>query len=441
MPKLGKKKQAEEANEFDYKELKAEHKKALKEAEQEPPLSKKEKRMSLKAERAKVKEIHAERKALRKGLKKQGIKKRSEFEIFASEVGLSYPEGTWAAAVADTLAKISGVIGTAKANATMVKALIIILILLLLTLYTAYITEEKGHFTVNVTADMLQNGFQISESMDFSKDNTRLYAKEIQNSNATSINEINRNVDKVDGSHNGPGYMAYTFYLRNNGTETTDYAYTVNILSETMNTAAATWVMFFEGDQVLDESGQQAIDEDGNPVWSTHHIIYAKPQENGKEENLYGYPSAPFRETSYDPSSQYYTRDGAVGIRTVPFIDDYTALQGYVQDFRPDEVKKYTVVIWLEGDDPDCNNSILGGHVGYNVQFDKIAENDRTFFKGLFRKEFEDSFYGQEVTETDISDAGTGNWDGIENYKSSQYASVTDADSEADAEPKNQTDN
>ncbi len=385
-----------EEPQLSYKELKAEQKKLEKEAEESgAKLYEEPKGLNLKADREEIKRIHRERKALRPQLKKQGIKRYGEFDLFAKEVGLVYPERTVVETCTKVRAKISTTIATILASITIWKALLAVLLVLGLILYTAYVTEEKGHFTVNVTADMLEQGFLISETPDFKEDKTRLYALEITNSNATSIAMINENVPLIDGSHNGPGYMAYTFYLKNNGTETTDYAYTVNILSETMNTAAATWVMFFEDER---------------------QIIYAKAQENGKEENLFGYDRAPFEKNSYDPSSQYYTRNGRVGISTVPFIDDYTALQGYVQKFEPGEVKKYTVVVWLEGDDPDCNNSILGGHVGFNVQFDRIGEDNEQFFKGLFRKEFDKSYYVERIPEADSSDAGTGRWDGLENY-------------------------
>ena len=32
-------------------------------------------------------------------------------------------------------------------------------------------------------------------------------------------------------------------------------------------------------------------------------------------------------------------------------------------DFRPGDIDKYTVVIWIEGNDPDCVDDIIGGEV------------------------------------------------------------------------------
>ena len=39
------------------------------------------------------------------------------------------------------------------------------------------------------------------------------------------------------------------------------------------------------------------------------------------------------------------------------------------QEIQPDEIDKYTVVIWLEGDDPNCKDDILGGHVEMTMRF------------------------------------------------------------------------
>ena len=383
---LFKKETPENPEKLSYRELKKEIKKAQKEGAE---IKKKEPR-NFKEEYEQCKKIHAERKVLRKDLKQQGIKKYSEYDMFATEVELAYPEKTGHAFSAKVMSRLSQLWYTFWASFNVIKALLLFAIILGVILLVAYLSVVRGRFTVNITADMLKNGFQLSEAGDFSEDKTRLYAAELQNSNATSVYEINRQIYKKDGANNGPGYVSYTFYLKNNGTEPTDYAYTVNILSETLGTASAVWLMFFEDDR---------------------QIIYAREQdpETHKPESLYGYPDAPFMDCAYDADSQYFYEDGSWGITTTPFIDEGTALQGYVEQIEPGEVKKYTMVIWIEGDDPDCNNSILGGHVGFNVQFDRLGEDPEDFFKGIFRREYDVTYQGGTPTDDkDTSDAGTG---------------------------------
>lgn len=336
-----------------------------------------------KLSRAEMKSLKQKRKELRKDLRRQGIKKKSDFELFANEVGLGLPKGSLAGMMASAGATLSSLLGIAATGMTVVKAMALALAVLCGIFLVSYITEEKGRFTINLTADMLREGFELSDTEDFNKEEIRLFAEEISNSNATSIYEINRGIHTVEGSHNGPGYLAYTFYLRNAGTMATNYGYTMNLLSDSLHTSRAAWVMFFEDDK---------------------QIVYAEQIEPGKPENLYGYPQAPFIETAYDPERQYTTKDGKHGIVATPFIDEYTVLQGLVEDFQPGEVKKYTVVVWLEGDDPDCNNDILGGHVGFNIQFDRLGEESGSYFKGLFRTDYDDFYEGKTTGLVDINE-------------------------------------
>ena len=33
------------------------------------------------------------------------------------------------------------------------------------------------------------------------------------------------------------------------------------------------------------------------------------------------------------------------------------------QNFSPGDIDKFTIVVWIEGDDPDCTNALLGGEL------------------------------------------------------------------------------
>ena len=36
--------------------------------------------------------------------------------------------------------------------------------------------------------------------------------------------------------------------------------------------------------------------------------------------------------------------------------------------FNPGDIDKFTIVIWLEGDDPDCIDNILGGEIKMHME-------------------------------------------------------------------------
>ena len=38
-------------------------------------------------------------------------------------------------------------------------------------------------------------------------------------------------------------------------------------------------------------------------------------------------------------------------------------LQGQMKDFKSGEIDKFTIVIWVEGDDPECKDNLIGGEM------------------------------------------------------------------------------
>ena len=323
--------------------------------------------------REELKRIKQERKKLRKTLREKGIKSRADFESFAREVGLGYPAETLRAGFIGAFVKGTALLKVMAASTGIYGVLGAAAVVLGATFTVAYVTEEKGHFTINLTADMMQEGYVLSESEDFSHESTRLFSEEMTNVNAISIQDILPDVDEGEGAHNGSGYMAYTFYIKNAGTTVSNYTYALNITSETQNAVTATWAMVFV-------DGRQ--------------MIYAKLSEDGDRENLFGYLSRPFGELAREPDALYYEEDGRYGIRPVEFAEEYVVTHGLVEGFEPGDVTKYTVVIWLEGDDPQCTNDIMGGHVGFNFQFERVEEDDLGIFKGLYREEYYDAQNG-----------------------------------------------
>ena len=53
--------------------------------------------------------------------------------------------------------------------------------------------------------------------------------------------------------------------------------------------------------------------------------------------------------------------------------------------FKPQEIKKYSIIIWLEGEDPDCvdtgNYSVKSGKIRFTMRFDIVSEEESTSSK------------------------------------------------------------
>jgi hypothetical protein len=313
--------------------------------------------------------IKAERKLLRKKLIEAGIKSRLEFEQIARDLGL----------VLDGGRKVRGLILLSLNWSKLVSSLGLKSILLgsgtlLTTMFMiSALADKAGSFTINLTADMLRSGYVLSETADFKEEKSRLFSEEIQEVNNITFEDIAQDVDMIDGPHNANNYIAYTFYIKNTGESASTYNYFLRCESQTMNVASAIWVMLFE-------DGKQ--------------ILYAKEGANGEPEGLYGYNTKPpFADSAYYYDKQYYELNGKYGVITTPFVSDKIVAQGMVEDVEPQEVHKYTVVMWVEGNDPECTNDIFGGYAKFSMDFEKGRdENNGGLFKGIYRTEYDDYY-------------------------------------------------
>lgn len=54
--------------------------------------------------------------------------------------------------------------------------------------------------------------------------------------------------------------------------------------------------------------------------------------------------------------------------------------QKLLLQYQVGDVDKYTVVIWLDGDDPECVDKIIGGAVEFGFGFDSSETDDSSLF-------------------------------------------------------------
>jgi len=209
---------------------------------------------------------------------------------------------------------------------------------LLIIFILAISQEELGDFTINLNRlDLYRKGISISETGDFEISGAKLNASPMENATNMSIHEIPEDVDEIEGSHNGKNYMAYTFYVRNNGREDIAYIAQVNIETATKGADKALRVA----------------------VWKNNvKSVYAAPAADGG------------------------TEDGCKN-----FFSSTIACVYPEDDFKVGNVDKYTVVVWLEGDDPECVDDIIGGNVRLNMSIDtEDDEDDDGSFKKLAKE-------------------------------------------------------
>ncbi len=198
-----------------------------------------------------------------------------------------------------------------KALMRIAKISVIIILLFLLLLYSVlYIVHESGYFTIMVDRDSIHS-LVISPYEDFRTEEVTLRAKAPDAMDNISEMWLPVDINYREGDNSGDDYIAYTFFLRNDSLTTVDYVATIDIRSVTRN---------------VDEAIRVKVYYNDDPT------VYAKRAQDGNPE----------------PGTE-------------PFASNMRIMERKVEDFWPDAVDKYTVVIWLEGDDPECVDDIIGG--------------------------------------------------------------------------------
>lgn len=218
-------------------------------------------------------------------------------------------------------------------NLKIAKRLVIIIFVFLLVLFFILsIVYKGGRFTVTLDPNFtLRSGIVLYENKDDIRYKNKLYANEIEFMDNISGDWIPANIDsEKDGSHNGENYIAYTFYVGNTGEEAINYWYRIKIMDVIKN---------------VDEAIRIAVYQNGEKS------VYAKESDlTGKEE----------------PG-------------TIKFYSDQYAMLKERKHLGSKESDKYTVVIYLEGDDPECVDAIIGGELKLKMEImEEHVENEKT---------------------------------------------------------------
>ncbi len=195
--------------------------------------------------------------------------------------------------------------------------LLIIVSIIYLVLYVAY---QSGRFTVTLDKNFSnQKNVYLSENGKVSERTRHHSAETINYMDNISIRWLPEDIDtEADGSHNGDNYIAYSFYVVNGGNETVHY-----------------WMEMDVDDTIkrVDEAIRVMIIRNGEPV------VYAKKNE----------------------------KTGEAEPDTKMFVSNNIALLEQRKNFKPKSKDRYTVVVWIEGDDPECKNDLLGGEIKMHI--------------------------------------------------------------------------
>ena len=183
--------------------------------------------------------------------------------------------------------------------------------------------KRQGPFTISLDQNFAKkSGIVIYDNSTVKEFRRILEAGKLEFMDNISIRWIPDNIDtEAEGAHNGNNYIAYTFFIENNGNENLTYWAELVIDDVIRDADEAVRIMVFR-------NGEKKI--------------YAKRNSNGEPE----------------PD-------------TIPFYSDQYVYIEPRENFYPNDVDRYTIVVWVEGDDPDCINDIIGGEMKMHLEINE----------------------------------------------------------------------
>lgn len=217
---------------------------------------------------------------------------------------------------------------------TLLRLLLIILVLLILLMSISWACARfvnSSGFTVSL--DSNNKGLSLFDNPDNKDPTTRLSAEPVEDMWNISYQWLPEGLDKKYGAHNGdadkdgkPDYLAYTFALGNDTDEDITYDSMISVEAVEKNADNALRVRLIRNGDTK---------------------TYAKQASKGGAEKV---------------------------AADATWISSETVMKEQSMIIKSKERVTYTVVLWLEGDDPECVNDILGGKVKLSMNF--VVQDD-----------------------------------------------------------------
>lgn len=193
----------------------------------------------------------------------------------------------------------------------------------------AFMQEKTGNFTINLNRlELYRRGISIADNGAFNQATSRLTVNTVQDASNITRTDLPKGLHELEGDNNGMNYMSYTYFIRNAGKENVNYLAQIQLKEASKGAEKAVRV----------------------EVWRNgESIVYATPNKSGEPE------------------------PGCVNFLSKELVCNYE-----VKGFEVGHVDKYTINIWMEGNDPECIDKIIGGSVGFDMHINALMEENQS---------------------------------------------------------------
>ena len=213
-------------------------------------------------------------------------------------------------------------INNRKRFAKVVKISLLGIQLFLIALYAVLsIIYSEGKFTISLDSNKtFKSGLAIYDNLNDPTSKRKLEADSIKFMDNISYKWLPEDIDsdEMAGPHNGDNYIAYTFFVENQKNQVLNYWYEVVVDDVIKHVDDAIRIRIYHNGQATTYAKRSGLD--------------GEPEDN----------TVPFRK--------------------IPDANSTIILEK-VENLQPDQRDRITIVVWLEGDDPECTDPLIGGEL------------------------------------------------------------------------------
>ena len=220
----------------------------------------------------------------------------------------------------------------------------------------SFLGRYVGTFTVSLRNEEVK--LALSEQQSFKTTSSYLRISDLKPFEETTFKSIlerqpdNADLDYTYGANINPNngkvesfeFFKYTFFVKNVGTTTATYNLKIKNMESTLANDGS--------GRKLDDTIRVMIYENDPESGGHDYKVYAKAaaEKNYDKDGIATYREFISKYT-YDniETDEYPLVDAS-------FVDDKTIAQYNVSDFAKNDIKRYTIVTWLEGEDPQSSS-------------------------------------------------------------------------------------
>lgn len=239
-------------------------------------------------------------------------------------------------------------------------ALVVAVAVLLLLYIISWLLTTIGDLVISVDSGAAKKGITISANEDGSDAQTKLYADMVKDVTNITYDWLPATLDmEAFGSHNGRNYMAYTFQLTNNGKETIDYVSTLKAVRAAKSADEACRIMVYRNGEpavyAKENMGLTTDDKSPEPFEKIFKKVIPENYEAPDEDAIKAAAEEPQNKEAVDVTDEELVIN--------QWDDDVTVFNSTREGIAPGDTDKYTIVMWIEGEDPECIDDIRSGYV------------------------------------------------------------------------------